>query len=123
MDFAGYWFGAAPAGGALNGNLYTIGFVEAHGLATIFAVHMILRRKDGWPAWQLAAVLCSYASRRVQSELLAALRRGKYRSGGDRRNRDAYRFRRRPILDYCRSESRPRVADNVTIKRVRNAPK
>ena len=57
MDFAGYWFGAGPAGGALNGNLYTIGFAEAHGLAAIFAALMILRRKDGWPGWHLAAAL------------------------------------------------------------------
>ena len=57
MDFAGYWFGLGHTGPALHGNLYTIGFAEAHGLAAGFALLMILRRKDGWLGWHLSAAL------------------------------------------------------------------
>ncbi len=57
LDFAAYWFGVGPTGPALSGNLYTIGFAEAHGLAAGFALLMILRRKDGWAGWHLSAAL------------------------------------------------------------------
>ena len=57
MDFAGYWYGVGPTGPTLHGNLDTIGFAEAHGLAAGFALLMILRRNDGWAGWHLAAAL------------------------------------------------------------------
>lgn len=57
LDFAGYWYGVGPTGSALHGNLDTIGFAEAHGLAAGFALLLILRRKDGWGGWHLSAAL------------------------------------------------------------------
>ena len=57
FDFAAYWFDAGPTASALHDNLYTLGFAEAHGLATIFAALLILRRNDGWPGWHLAAAI------------------------------------------------------------------
>jgi hypothetical protein len=57
MDFAGYFTGLGPMGAALHGNLDTLGFSEAHGLAAGFALLMILRRNDGWAGWSLTAAL------------------------------------------------------------------
>ena len=57
MDFAGYFTGVGPMGAALHGNLDTLGFSEAHGLAAGFALLMILRRNDGWRGWNLTAAL------------------------------------------------------------------
>ena len=57
MDFVGYFTSVGPMGAALHGNLDTIGFAEAHGLAAGIAVLMILRRKDGWRGWNLTAAL------------------------------------------------------------------
>jgi len=55
LDFAGYWGGLGPTGPALHGNLNTIGFAEAHGLAAIFAVLFIIRRNDGFIGWHAVA--------------------------------------------------------------------
>ena len=57
MDFVGYFTGLGPMGAALHGNLDTIGFSEAHGLAAGLALLMILRRNDGWRGWNLVAAL------------------------------------------------------------------
>ena len=57
MDFAGYFSGFGPMGAALQGNLDTIGYAEAHGLAAGFALLLVLRRNDGWAGWHLAAAL------------------------------------------------------------------
>ena len=57
LDFIGYFTGIGPMGGALHGNLDTIGYSEAHGLAAGFALLMILRRNDGWRGWNLIAGL------------------------------------------------------------------
>jgi hypothetical protein len=57
LDFAGYWFGVGPAGPMLHGNLDTLAYAEAHGLAAGFALLLILRRKDGWAGWHLSAAL------------------------------------------------------------------
>lgn len=57
MDFVGYFWGIGPMGASLHGNLDTLGFSEAHGLALGFALLMILRRGDGWAGWNLVAGL------------------------------------------------------------------
>ena len=57
LDFAGYFTGFGPMGAALHGNLHTIGYAEAHGLAAGFALLMILRRHDRQPGWNLTAGL------------------------------------------------------------------
>jgi hypothetical protein len=57
LDFAGYWYGFGPTGPALHGNLDTIGFAEAHGLAAGFSLLLILRRNDGWAGWHASAAL------------------------------------------------------------------
>lgn len=57
MDFGGYYFGVGPMGASLHGNLDTLGFAEAHGLAAGFALLMVFRRKDGWHGWHLTAGL------------------------------------------------------------------
>ena len=57
MDFVGYFTGLGPTGAALHGNLDTIGFSEAHGLAAGYALLMILRRNEGWRGWNLTASL------------------------------------------------------------------
>ena len=57
LDFTGYFTGIGPMGDALHGNLDTIGYSEAHGLAAGLALLMILRRNDGWRGWNLVAGL------------------------------------------------------------------
>ncbi len=46
-----------PTGDALHGNLDTLAFAEAHGLAAALAMLMILRRRDGWAGWHVTAAL------------------------------------------------------------------
>jgi hypothetical protein len=55
LDFLAYAFGFGPTGLALHGNLDTIGYAEAHGLAAIVALLLILRRHDGWAGWHVVA--------------------------------------------------------------------
>lgn len=55
FDFAGYWLGVGPTGPALHGNLDAIGYAEAHGLAAILALLLIIRRHDGFVGWHAVA--------------------------------------------------------------------
>jgi hypothetical protein len=55
LDFLAYGLGFGPTAGALHGNLDTIGYAEAHGLAAIIALLLILRRDDGWVGWHAVA--------------------------------------------------------------------
>ena len=57
LDFVAYWFALGPTAPALHGNLDTIGYAEAHGLALGLAALLILRRRDGWAGWHLVAGL------------------------------------------------------------------
>jgi hypothetical protein len=57
LDFVGYWAGVGPTADALHGNLDTLAFAEAHGLAAALALLMILRRRDGWAGWHITAAL------------------------------------------------------------------
>lgn len=57
MDFVGYYSGIGPMGASLYGNLDTLGFSEAHGLALGFAILMVIRRNDGWAGWNIVAAL------------------------------------------------------------------
>jgi hypothetical protein len=55
LDVLGYFFGFGPTGPALIGNLDAIGYTEAHGLAAILSLLLILRRHDGWVGWHATA--------------------------------------------------------------------
>ncbi len=54
LDFLGYWHGIGPTGNTLHGNLDAIGFVEAHGLAAILGMLLILHRNAG-ARWHIVA--------------------------------------------------------------------
>ncbi len=73
LDFAGYWYGFGPTGPALHGNLDTIGFAEAHGLAAGFSLSAD-PSPQGWLGG-LACVGCARAPSlgRLQPDLLANL--------------------------------------------------
>lgn len=55
LDVLGYFFGFGITGPALFGNLDTIAYTEAHGLAAILSLLFILRRHDGWGGWHATA--------------------------------------------------------------------
>lgn len=56
-DLAGYFFGLGPMAKALHGNLDAIGMFEAHGLALILAVMLVVNRRTPAPTWNWVAGL------------------------------------------------------------------
>lgn len=57
LDFLAYWFGFGPTAPSLQGNLHTLAYAEAHGLAAVLAALFILRRHDGFAGWHAVAAL------------------------------------------------------------------
>lgn len=56
-DLASYFFGQGPLGDRLAGNAATIGFVEAHGLAAVIGVLLVLGRRMGGARWHVVAAV------------------------------------------------------------------
>lgn len=55
LDLLGYFYGLGMTGPALHGNLDAIAYTEAHGLAAIVSLLLVLRRHDGWIGWHAVA--------------------------------------------------------------------